>query len=153
MAQAILGPAPDEDSSSEEAREAGLSSASADEGDRRRLTGNAITGVVRLAHAWGAGDSQGATLPNVPYSDWNRMKEGKWEGALTQDQLIRASALIGIFQGLHILFANDMADRWPGLANRGPVFEGEAPIAAMMGGGIPRMPETRRYIDALRAGL
>ena len=61
--------------------------------------------------------------------------------------------VVGVFKGLHLLFADSMADRWPRLANRGPVFERLTPIAAMIEGGIPRMLETRHYVDALRGGL
>jgi hypothetical protein len=46
-----------------------------------------------------------------------------------------------------------MADRWPKLVNRGPIFDRRTPIQAMVEGGIPRMIETRQYIDALRGGL
>jgi hypothetical protein len=72
---------------------------------------------------------------------------------LSQDQLTRVSALIGIFKGLHLLFADDMADRWPRLSNKGPLFNRVTPIQAMIEGGIPRMIEVRRYIDAVRGGL
>ena len=81
------------------------------------------------------------------------MKAGTWEGALSQDQLTRASALIGLFKGLHLLFADDMADRWPRLVNTAPVFDRLSPVQAMIEGGIPRMLEPRQYIDALRGGL
>jgi hypothetical protein len=63
------------------------------------------------------------------------------------------SALIGIYKGLHLLFADSMADRWPRLANKGPLFNRETPIQAMIEGGIPHMIEVRRYIDAVRGGL
>ena len=92
-------------------------------------------------------------LLGVSESTWDRMKAGTWEGSLGQDQLTRASALIGLFKGLHLLFANDMADRWPKLENRAPLFDRRSPIGAMIEGGIPRMLETRQYIDALRGGL
>ena len=46
-----------------------------------------------------------------------------------------------------------MADRWPKLENRAPVFDRRSPVQAMIEGGIPRMLETRQYIDALRGGL
>lgn len=125
----------------------------AGEGDRRRLTGAAVKAVLRLADAWSAGNAEGAALLGVSESTWDRMKAGTWEGTLSQDQLTRASALIGLFKGLHLLFADDMADRWPKLANRAPVFGQLSPIQAMIEGGIPRMLETRQYIDALRGGL
>lgn len=125
----------------------------AGDGDRSRLTGAAVKAVLRLAEAWGASNAEGAALLGVSESTWDRMKAGTWEGSLSQDQLTRASALIGLFKGLHLLFANDMADRWPKLENRAPVFDRRSPVEAMIEGGIPRMLETRQYIDALRGGL
>lgn len=125
----------------------------ADEADRRRLTGAAVKAVLRLVEAWGSGNADGAALLGVSESTWDRMKAGRWEGTLSQDQLTRASALIGVFKGLHLLFADDMADRWPRLPNRAPVFDRLSPVQAMIAGGIPRMLETRQYIDALRGGL
>lgn len=121
--------------------------------DRQRLTDAAVKAVLRLTGAWNTSNAEGAALLGVSESTWDRMKAGRWEGVLSQDQLTRASALIGIFKGLHLLFANDLADRWPRLENRAPVFDRRTPIRAMIEGGIPRMLETRQYIDALRGGL
>lgn len=123
------------------------------EDDRRRLTGTAAKAVARLVDSWGASNAEAASLLGVSESTWDRIKAGRWDGVLSQDQLTRASALIGIFKGLHLLFADSMADRWPRLVNRGPVFDRRSPIQAMIEGGIPRMIETRQYIDALRGGL
>jgi len=123
------------------------------EEDRRRLTTTATKAVVRLVEAWRGNNAEGAALLGVSESTWDRIKSGRWEGVLSQDQLTRASALIGVFKGLHLLFADDMADRWPRLPNRGPVFDRRSPIQAMIEGGIPRMIETRQYVDALRGGL
>jgi len=81
------------------------------------------------------------------------MKRGERTEALSQDQLTRVSALVGMFKGLHLLFADAMADKWPQLANKGPLFEGKRPIDAVIEGGIPRMLEVRRYIDAVRGGI
>lgn len=123
------------------------------EGDRKRLTGAAVKAVLRLVEAWNGSNAEGAALLGVSPSTWDRMKAGTWEGTLSQDQLTRASALIGLFKGLHLLFGDDMADRWPQLPNRAPVFDRRSPVEAMIEGGIPRMLETRLYVDALRGGL
>ena len=131
---------------------AGLQTFAAED-DRRRLTAAALKAVLRLTEAWGASNAEGAALLGVSESTWDRIKSGRWDGVLSQDQLTRSSALIGVFKGLHLLFADGMADRWPRLANRGPVFGGMTPIQAMITGGIPRMLETRQYIDGLRGGL
>lgn len=123
------------------------------EGDRRRLSATAIKAVMRLVTVWKVNNAEAADLLGVSGSTWDRIKAGQWDGVLNQDQLTRASALIGIFKGLHLLFADDMADRWPKLSNKGPVFQHKAPVNAMIDGGIPLMLETRQYIDALRGGL
>ena len=130
----------------------GLQTFAADE-DRHRLSAAATKAVLRLVEAWGGNNAEGAALLGVSESTWDRMKAGTWEGALSQDQLTRASALIGVFKGLHLLFADNMADRWPKLVNSGPIFDRLSPVQAMIEGGIPRMLETRQYIDALRGGL
>lgn len=125
----------------------------AGEADRARLTGAALKAFVRTSERWTLSNPDAAALLGVSTSTWDRIKAGRWDGALSQDQLTRVSAIIGIFKGLHLLFADGMADRWPRLPNRGPVFERQSPIAAMIDGGIPRMLETRQYVDALRGGL
>ena len=77
----------------------------ASDGDRKRLTGTAVKAVLRLVDKWSGSNAEGAALLGVSESTWDRMKSGKWEGTLSQDQLTRASALIGIFKALNLLFA------------------------------------------------
>lgn len=122
------------------------------ERDRERLSGVALRAFVALSGRWKLSNAQAAALLGVSGSTWDRIKRGQ-RPALGQDQLTRVSALVGIYKGLHLLFADDMADEWPRLPNKGPLFEGSSPIDAMIGGGIPRMLEVRQYIDAVRGGL
>ena len=89
----------------------------------------------------------------VSPSTWDRMSAGRWDKSLSQDQLTRVSALVGVFKGLHLLFADEMADRWMRLPNKGPLFENRTPVEAMIEGGIPTMLDVRRHVDALRAGF
>ena len=72
---------------------------------------------------------------------------------MSQDQLTRVSALVGVYKGLHLLFADETADEWARRPNRGPLFDRETPIEAMIEGGIPRMLDVRRYIDAVARRL
>lgn len=125
----------------------------ATEADRRRLTPAALAGIIGLAKAWRLTGDEAADLLGVSPSTWDRVRAGTWQGALSQDQLTRVSALVGVYKGLHLLFADDMADRWPRLQNSGPLFENATPIERMIEGGIPAMIEVRRYVDALRGGL
>lgn len=124
-----------------------------DEADRARLSAVALTAFRNVADAWGLTGVQAAALLAVSSSTWDRMRRPDADVRLNQDQLTRVSAMVGILKGLRLLFADDLADRWPSLPNRGGLFAGQSPIGAMIEGGIPRMLEIRRHVDALRGGL
>jgi hypothetical protein len=123
------------------------------EEDRDRLSGVALTAFRALAQRWEMSNGEAAALLGVSVSTWERIKRGAWDQSLGQDQLTRVSAMVGVFKGLALLFADDMVDRWPRLPNKGPLFERRTPIEAMIQGGIPRMIEVRRYVDAARGGI
>lgn len=126
----------------------------AEEVERRRYTPTALKAFLGIVDKWGLSGAQAAALLAVSTSTWERIKRNVEKTApLNQDQLTRLSALIGIYKGLHLLFAGDLADRWAGLANRGPLFGGQTPIDSMIEGGIPQMIDVRRHVDALRGGL
>ena len=121
--------------------------------DRGRLSAPALRAFRALAEQWALNNAEAAALFGVSESTWDRIKRGAWEQPLSQDQLTRASAAIGLYKGLHLLFVDGTADRWPKLANMGPIFRRRSPVEAMIEGGIPVMLEARRYVDAVRGGL
>ena len=126
----------------------------ADADTRERLTPSAVQGVVRLAEIWRISSVEVcALLGDVSERTWFRMKKGEWPGVLSQDTLTRVSLLVGIFKGLKLLFSEPLSDEWPRLANKGALYGGQRPLDAMIRGGIPKMLEIRRHIDALRGGL
>ena len=125
----------------------------AGEEDRKRLTPTALKAFKAVAERWALSTIEAAALLGLSSSTWERIKAGRWDQTLSQDQLTRTSALVGIYKGLHLLFADGMADQWPRLHNKGPVFRSVSPVEAMIEGGIPRMLETRQHVDALRGGL
>jgi hypothetical protein len=125
-----------------------------DPSTRGRLTPSAVDGMVRLAEIWRlTGPEVCALLGDVSGRTWFRMKKGEWSGTLSQDTLTRISALVGIFKGLRLLFSEPLSDEWVRLANKGPLYGGRRPLDAMIEGGIPKILEVRRHIDALRGGL
>jgi hypothetical protein len=124
----------------------------AHESDRARLTEVALKAFLSLMKAWELSNGEGAALLGVSASTLDRIKRGH-RPTLSQDQLTRVSALIGVYKGLHLLFADDTGDEWARRPNRGSLFDRQSPIQAMIEGGIPRMLEIRRYIDAVRGGL
>ena len=139
-----------------EARQAELGSVGpqtfADESDRARLSEVALKAFLALIKAWDLSNAEASALLGISASMLDRMKRG-YRPTLSQDQLTRVSALVGVYKGLHLLFADETADEWARRPNRGPLFDRETPIQAMIEGGIPRMLEIRRYVDAIRGGL
>lgn len=126
----------------------------ADPETRRRLTPASVEAMVRLAEIWRLTSAEVcALLGDMSERTWFRIKKGDWPGALSQETLTRISALVGIFKGLRLLFSAPLADDWVRLANKGPLYGGRSPLDAMIAGGIPRMLEVRRHVDALRGGL
>lgn len=121
--------------------------------DRSRLSGVALKAFRAIVEHWELSNAEAASLLGVSDSTWDRIKRGAWDQPLSQDQLTRVSAAIGVYKGLHLLFADAMADQWPKLPNRGPIFQRRSPVDAMIEGGIPLMLETRRYVDAIRGGI
>jgi hypothetical protein len=122
--------------------------------DRERLTPAALTALRNLARAWKLTAAEASALVGgLSETTWDRIRTDVWKQTLSQDQMMRVSAMIGIFKGLHLLFADDMADRWVRLRNSGPLFSNLTPIEAMIERGIPGMIEIRQHVDALRGGL
>lgn len=113
----------------------------------------AIKAVVRTLDAWKVPMPDAAKLFAVSERTWSRMRAAQWDGNLTQDQLTRASGLVGVYKALHLYFGEALADMWVTMPNRGPLFNGMPPLSFMVDGGIPAILETREYIDSIRGGL
>jgi hypothetical protein len=124
----------------------------ANDSDRARLSGVAINAFLALSKSWGLSNAEASGLVGVSASTLDRLKRG-YRPTLSQDQLTRVSALVGIYKGLHLLFSDSTADEWMRRVNASPLFDRRTPIQSMIEGGIPRMIEVRRYIDAVRGGL
>lgn len=121
--------------------------------DDESLDPAAIRGVVAVAKAWGLNLSQAAALVRESDRNWSRLKSDPARGSFDSDQRTRASALLGLYKGLHEFFGAELADRWVTLPNRGPLFGGAAPLGFMLEGGIPAMLATRDHVDALGTGM
>ena len=122
--------------------------------DRKRLSPVALKAFIRLANTWKLSTAEAAALLAISTSTWERLKRSaSGNSPFNQDQLTRISALVGVYKGLHLLFADQMADDWPRLSNSGPLFGRKTPIEAMIEGGISNHAHVRRYIDAVRGGL
>ena len=122
-------------------------------GDHDRLAGAGLRAFRRMVDLWHLTNEEAASLIDVTPRTWARMKKPDWSGRLGQDQLLRLSALVGLYKGLHLYFSDALADRWAGLPNDGPLFGGLRPLDWMIAGGLPAIMAVRDYVDALRGGV
>lgn len=120
--------------------------------DADQVANVAAKAYARIAAFWKLNNAEASELIAVSPRTWARIKTGDWVGTLKRDQLMRISAVTGLYKALHLYFSDDLADRWTGLNNSGPLFGGRTPIDFMVDGGLPAMLDTRNYVDALRGG-
>jgi hypothetical protein len=71
---------------------------------------------------------------------------------LTKDQLLRLTAVIGIYKSLDLYFSEPLARSWFTRLNAGLLFGGHRPVDAAIEGGLPQILVIRTYLDALRGG-
>jgi hypothetical protein len=86
-------------------------------------------------------------------STWKRAKKPGYSGDLTRDQMLRLSALVGLYKSLELYFSEPVSRDWVKLSNTGPEFDGRRPVDAMIAGGLPKILRVRTYVDALRGGV
>ena len=122
-----------------------------DAATRNELSGAAIFTVQGIFDLWGlASESACDLLGGISDRTWQRWKKGPERQMLDQDQLTRASLIIGIHRALRMLYSKAYADAWPTLDDQHPLFAGRTPVYAMSRGGIPAMHVTRQLLDGWR---
>lgn len=123
-----------------------------DPAEAARLSGPGLVAFLRIVDAWGVRDDDACMLLGIGRSTFYAWKRDPSAVRLSQDQLTRASLLIGIFKALALLHGERLAREWVGLPNRNPMFGGGTPLAEMLRGGIPAMTRVRALLDARRGG-
>lgn len=113
----------------------------------------ALKAFSRVAGAWSLTAAEAAGLADMSESTWKRARKPAFAGELTRDQMLRLSALAGLYKSLELYFNPPLDRQWVKLANQGPEFEGRRPIDAMIQGGLPKILRVRTYVDALRGGV
>ena len=113
----------------------------------------ALKAFSRIAEAWSLTGREAAALADMSESTWKRARKPGFAGELTRDQMLRLSALVGLYKSLELYFNPPIAGQWVKLANRGPEFDGQLPINAMIHGGLPKILRVRTHVDALRGGV
>ncbi|TNC71469.1 MbcA/ParS/Xre antitoxin family protein, partial [Rubellimicrobium roseum] len=112
----------------------------------------ALKAFSYIISEWQIPIPEAAALADMSESTWKRARRAGYTGDLTHDQLLRLSAVVGIYKALKLYFSDPIARRWITLPNDGPLFNGERPIDTMIREGLPQFLQVRTYLDALRGG-
>ncbi len=113
----------------------------------------ALKAFGRIVQDWGLTLAEAAAVADMSESTWKRAKKPGYAGDLTHDQMLRLSAVIGIYKSLRLYFGDEIAQRWIVLPNQGPLFGGARPVDTMIEDGLPQFLRVRDYLDALRGGM
>jgi uncharacterized protein (DUF2384 family) len=116
------------------------------------LTAVALKAYARAAEAWSLSLREAAGLADMSESTWKRARKPGFAGELTKDQLLRLSAVIGIYKSLELYFSDPLSRTWLTRPNTGPLFGGARPVDTAIDGGLPQILAIRTYLDALRGG-
>lgn len=113
----------------------------------------ALKAFGTIAESWSLTGREAAQLADMSETTWKRAKKPGFAGDLTRDQLLRLSAIVGLYKALELYFDPPIARQWVKLPNRGPEFDGARPLDVMIRGGLPKILRVRSYLDALRGGM
>ncbi|MFZ0097652.1 MAG: MbcA/ParS/Xre antitoxin family protein [Gemmobacter sp.] len=117
-----------------------------------KVTAVALKAYARVVDAWALAQKEAAGLADMSESTWKRARKPGFAGELTKDQLLRLSAVIGIYKALELYFSAPLSQAWMTRPNTGPLFGGARPIDVAIEGGLPQILAVRTYLDALRGG-
>jgi hypothetical protein len=122
---------------------------------RERLSGPAVQGFLKLAELWKlSGEEQtdllGASVSTGTLRNW---RNGNLPSALSADQLMRVSFLLGIYEGLQRIWRRSPleGDAWIRRPRADSPFRGMAPLDFMRQG-IPALAAARAYVDGITGG-
>jgi len=126
--------------------------------NRRRLSAPALRTFLAIADLWGLTEEQRLLILGYPsrstYHNW--CKQAREHGAFTfdVDVLMRISAMLGIHQGLGILFQTEqLGVKWLRTPHNAVVFGGRPPLDLLTSGSQDGLLLVRRFLDGARGGL
>jgi hypothetical protein len=135
-----------------EMAEFGAASPLPDFGDtavRRRLGPSALTLFRRIAEELQVPNENARQLLGLAAgTDLDKIDPDR----LSEDQMLRISYLIGIYEALHRVHGDPLADEWVRLPNTNAIFGGETPLAYMFRGGTDALQKLRRYLEGRTQG-
>lgn len=126
--------------------------------NRRRLSGPGLRAFLAIADLWGLTEEQRRLILGYParstYHGWVKKARERRGITVNLDVLMRISAVLGIYKGLRILFADeDKGVEWLQRPHKARVFGGAPPIELVTSGTQDALMTVRRFVDAACDGL
>ncbi len=124
---------------------------------RQHLSGPGLRTFLNIADEWQLSEQERLRVlgfpPRSTFHGWIAKVRRRTDITLSADELIRISAVLGVYKALKIIFPRDEdAARWLRSSNTGPVFGGQAPLVLITSGTQDALMLVRRYLDAWRGG-
>ena len=104
-----------------------------------------------IVKTWSLTDQEAAGLLNMPISEWTQAKKDR-SMAVTNEQLCRLIALMGIRKSLEIYLSEPLSRTWITRENSGSDFKGRRPVDELITGGLPSMIRERVNLMAMCVG-
>jgi len=121
--------------------------------ERKRLSGPSLRRFFKIMEKWKAGPIDAQLLLGGITSQRFKQLSSRPEGRiLKQDQLLRVTSVIAIYQSLHKLLSRKQADKWVQTPHGLWIFHGRTPLSYMVDGGILSLWELRLLLEARVSG-
>jgi len=120
--------------------------------EQKEMVRVALKAFNNIANEWRLTSVEAAALADMPENHWKQARRADYIGTLTKDQMLRLSAIIGIYKALKLYFEPPIDTAWIKMTNEGPLFRGKSPVDALIENGLPHFLLVRNYLDALRTG-
>lgn len=126
--------------------------------NRRRLSAPALRTFLAIADLWGLTEEQRLLVLGYPsrstYHNWCKQAREHGTFTLDVDVLTRISSVLGIHQGVGILFpAEQLGVEWLRTPHSSVVFGGRPPLDLVISGSQDGLLSVRRFLDGARGGL
>ena len=120
--------------------------------EQKEMVRVALKAFNNIANEWQLTSAEAAALADMPESNWKQARRPDYSGTLTKDQMLRLSAIIGIYKALKLYFEPPIDTAWIKMTNEGPLFRERRPVDVLIENGLPHFLLVRNYLDALRTG-
>ena len=126
--------------------------------NRRRLSAPALRTFLAIADLWGLTEEQRLLILGYPsrstYHNWCKQTREHSAFTLDVDVLTRISAILGIHQGLGVLFPTErLGVEWLRTPHNAVIFGGRPPLDLVTSGSQDGLLSVRRFLDGARGGL